>query len=419
MVRQDPLSITLDSRRLQRVGIACSLIFHTMAFAWAYLYVGRAAEQMVTRVLFVSPPPITKKSFELAKRPEISEVQLQMLMSAPQEQMPTVDVAEGADVSVLGADILSAVAPVAGAGGGGGVGRITGMISGSISGARPPQMSLQAVGAIQLAQVAKPAQQSVSMRTELLNVKNLDTGRYKATLIIDPADKRNVKGYFNMTLVKYNYQDPNRDAFQLAVPNLIQYVNEYTNLRASVVGQKIELSERDELLNAPFIYMTGYTNKVFLTGTEMQNLAEYLRQGGFLFVEDISPLPPNSLGTDPAGGGVRGTTFDQQMRALLKESLGAEAQFYRIPKDHPLFHSFYDFGDGPPRGGAAGGNVYDLEGIDIRGRLAVVFSDLNISWYWGAKEASGRERGLQFGVNLIVYALTQPGGLANIAQYGK
>ena len=67
--------------------------------------------------------------------------------------------------------------------------------------------------------------------------------------------------------------------------------------------------------------------------------------------------------------------------------------------------------------GATGGNVFDLEMLELRGRVAVVFSDLNLSWYWGDPMADARERGLQFGVNLIVFALTQPGGIANVSQF--
>ena len=71
-------------------------------------------------------------------------------------------------------------------------------------------------------------------------------------------------------------------------------------------------------------------------------------------------------------------------------------------------------------GGAPGGNVFDLEMLELRGRVVVVFSDLNISWYWGDNYADAeRERGLQFGVNLIVYALTQPGGIANVSQFSQ
>jgi len=30
-----------------------------------------------------------------------------------------------------------------------------------------------------------------------------------------------------------------------------------------------------------------------------------------------------------------------------------------------------------------GGNVLNLEMLQVRGRTVVIFSDLNISWYWG------------------------------------
>jgi hypothetical protein len=57
--------------------------------------------------------------------------------------------------------------------------------------------------------------------------------------------------------------------------------------------------------------------------------------------------------------------------------------------------------------GAHHGNVFALEGLELRGRLAVIFSDLNISYFWGNLYADGRDRSLQFGSNLIVFALTQ------------
>jgi hypothetical protein len=42
---------------------------------------GTTVEQQNLRVTFNPPPPILQKSFELAKRPEISEVQMEMLQS--------------------------------------------------------------------------------------------------------------------------------------------------------------------------------------------------------------------------------------------------------------------------------------------------------------------------------------------------
>ena len=58
-------------------------------------------------------------------------------------------------------------------------------------------------------------------------------------------------------------------------------------------------------------------------------------------------------------------------------------------------------------GGAPGGSVARLEMLTLRGRAAAIFSDLNISWYWGDAFAVSRDRGLQFGANLIVFAMAQ------------
>jgi len=371
---------------------------------------GRGAEKEMYHIRYVAPPPIMKKSFDLAKRPEISEVQMEYLASMAQPPTIREDVTALADISSLGADLLGAVTPT------------MRDFVGVYTGAKPAEMEFEPAEMVSLTEVATPVQEAVNLETELLSTEDLDTGRYKAIILQDPEDKRNLKGYFNMTLVKYNFQDPNRDTYPLAIPNLVQYLNDYTKLRARIEGQKIELSDR-ALFGAPFIYMTGYDAVVSLSETEIENLGEYLRNGGFLFVDDIAPdVDKNGnlgQGNEPnPQRGLKGTAFDQQMRAVLKQALGAEAKFVRIPKDHELFHAFYDFNDGPPMGGATGGNVYDLEGIYLRGRLAVVFSDLNLSWYWGQTgQVSGRERGLQFGVNLIAYALTQPGGIANISEY--
>jgi hypothetical protein len=412
---RDPLNILVDTKKWQATGTIASFVIHCLFFLWALVYVGKAAEKMVTHIRFVSPPPITKKSFELAKRPEISEVQMQMLLSMPQEEVPTIDVSTAVDVSTFGADLLSVVSPTAGVGGGGG-GKVTGLIAGSISGARPVQMSFQPVGAIQLTQVAKPVQQAMSLRTELLNVRNLDTGRYKATIIVDPKDKRNTQGYFKMTVIRYNYMDFNQDRFPTAPDELMRYMRDHTKINAHIEGTTIEFSDA-KLFEAPFIYMTGSTAVLSLSPVEIQNLGTYLRdRGGFLFAEDIVHSPSDKPGDTPIGAQV-GTPFDRQFKDVIKKALGSDAKWFKLPKDHPLFYSFYDFPSGPPSG-AQNGNVFDLEGIELRGRLAVVFSDLNISWFWSKEaESAGRERGLQFGVNLIVYALTLPGGIANVSQY--
>jgi hypothetical protein len=393
-------------RLLIMLAVSCTL--HYTSVEISRLLMGKGVSEEMHHIRFVAPPPIMKKSFDLAKRPEISEVQMEYLSSMTQPPEIREDLSSLSDISSMGADLLGAVAPT-----------LQDFV-GAYSGAKPTEMEFEAAEMVSLTEAATPVQEAVNLETELLSMDDLDTGRYKAIILQDPENKRNLKGFFNMTLVKYNFQDTNRDTYPMAIPNLIQYLNDYTSLSARIEGQKIELSDRG-LFGAPFIYMTGYDAVVSLSETEIENLGEYLRNGGFLFADDIAPNVDSNgnIGGEEANSqrGLKGTAFDQQMRAVLKRALGSEAKFQRISKGHELFHAFYDFNDGPPLGGATGGNVTDLEGIYIRGRLAVVFSDLNLSWYWGERDVSGRERGLQFGVNLIAYALTQPGGIANISEY--
>lgn len=388
-----------------------SVLLHGAAFYISAHLARRAAEEEMYHIRFVAPPPILKKSFELAKRPELSEVQMEFIL-AQAEAPQLANVVVATDVSALGADIMGAISPT------------MREVMGAYSGAKPSELRLETAQVVDVTGGSPTlTQEAINLKTELLSVKDLDIGRYKAIVIPDPTDKKNIRGFFKMTLVTYKFQDPDVDTYPMAIPNLIRYINDHTKLRASIEGTKIELSD-PKLFEAPFIYMTGYTAVMDLSETEIENLGEYLRNGGFLFCDDIAPqIPPSGSEKEWKPNpqrGLRGTAFDSQMRAVLKRALGAEAKFFRIPNDHPLFHSFYDFDDGPPLGGATGGNVNYLEGINIRGRLAVVFSDLNISWYWGdpcPEAQAGRERGLQFGVNLVVYALTQPGGIANISQY--
>ena len=48
---------------------------------------------------------------------------------------------------------------------------------------------------IELAETSAPVQEALSLRHELLNVGDLDIGRYQAILIHDPDNKRNIRGF--------------------------------------------------------------------------------------------------------------------------------------------------------------------------------------------------------------------------------
>ncbi len=104
---------------------------------------------------------------------------------------------------------------------------------------------------------------------------------------------------------------------------------------------------------------------------------------------------------------------------------GNDAKFLPIPNDHPVYHCFFDFDEGPPNGaelnlsrvvGASGGNkrsrtipkqVHYLEGITIDDRLVAIYSDKGYAIKWAAD--TNNEPQLKMGVNMVVFALTQEG----------
>ena len=395
---------TTGRRMRMNFALLLSVLAHGGVVAYSYYFgtVEVQEEQRLTR--FQAPPPILEKNFDLAKRPEISEVQMEMLASMAPPDLPT-DLSAMADVSAVGSDLLSAVLPGT-------------QTLGAFSGAKAEDLMFDEVEMVELTETAAPVQEALSLRHELLNVGDLDIGRYQAILIHDPENKKNIRGFFNMTVIDYDIADKNRDRFPTAAEELMRYMRDHTKINARIEGTTLEFSD-PRILDAPFLYMTGNDAVLQISDTEKKNLGDYLKAGGFLFAEEIRQSDAEN-GLDGKEAGVSGTPFDRQFKALMKEPLvlGSDgSKWQKVPKTHPLYYSFWDFPDGPPMGGAPGGNVFDLEMLELRGRVAVVFSDLNVSWYWGDPLADARERGLQFGVNMIVYALTQPGGIANVTEF--
>jgi len=388
-------------------SIVVSLVAHAAIVAYSYIFgVGEeVAEEKLIR--FQAPPPIMEKNFDLAKKPEISEVQMQMLAMLAPPDLPQ-DISAITDVSAVGSDLLGAVLPGA-------------ETLGAFSGAKAEELEFDQVELVELSESAAPVQEALSLTSELLNVGDLDIGRFQAVIIQDPENKQAIKGFFNMTVIDYDLANKSTDRFPTAVEELMRYMRDHTNIKARIAGTTVELSD-PSIMDAPYLYMTGGASVVMqISDTEKSNLGDYLRAGGFLYAEDIRQSDATD-GLTNKSAGVEGSPYDRQFKALVKDPkvLGSDGdKWQKIPKTHSLYYSFYDFPDGPPMGGAQGGNVFDLEMLELRGRVAVVFSDLNISWYWGDPLSDAKERGLQFGVNLIVFALTQPGGIANVSQFAQ
>ena len=209
-----------------------------------------------------------------------------------------------------------------------------------------------------------------------------------------------------------------------ALHALVNAMNEYTDIRTDIQGAYTFDSR--ELFNIPFIMIivNGQGGVFKITASESRNLGKYLISGGFAFIEDSYWL--------------EGGPSDRSLRAMQQEALAAQGlifkkdwDFEKLPNSHPVYHCYFDF-EGPPPGhdnictGAnqsrRGGAPYEyLEGITIKDRTVVIYSmkSLGTVWHRNIKESerhsydSSGIRQLQFGVNLIIFALTQEGSITN------
>ena len=263
---------------------------------------------------------------------------------------------------------------------------------------------------IEMISTREPEKQ-ISMKEEMISLEDLDTGQYKAMIIQDPTNKKSIRGFIYISTAWSVQLKPPND-LKRSVINLVTAVNRYTNINAKVDAH-LYLDSR-KIFDTPFVYVVA--DKAFeLTDIESKNFGEYLRNGGFAVLDNGTP-------------GFEFGQAEASLRQMLKDSLGADANFLPIPNEHPLYHCFYDFNDGPPQGdevkivltqrvpGSGGGSwamskpVLFLEGIWIDERLVAIYSDKGYARKWALK--SNNEPQLKMGVNFVVFALTQAGGIA-------
>lgn len=147
--------------------------------------------------------------------------------------------------------------------------------------------------------------------------------------------------------------------------------------------------DSDEVFQYPFAMMTGESDFNF-TIREREHLQRYLTRGGFL------------LASAGCSNSAWDTAFRREMRTLFPD-----AALVRLPMDHALFRTVYTI---EKLTTTSPGHEPYLEGLDLDGRLAVVYSshglnDTNNTE--GCCCCGGNEiaNSLQVNVNVLSYAL--------------
>ncbi len=295
----------------------------------------------------------------------------------------------------------------------------------------------------------------IDLALELMDVQALDTGRHRAMVVVDPKDRRKLKGFLYMSglyspsieraeyseqaeniQVRWYHQMPRQMVERRMLQGLADKMTATTQVHVEV-RDAVRLDD-PQLLQVPFVLLTVDTPFEF-TDSEAANLGTYLTGGGFLFADIVRFLWPNYSDDEldiPA------------VRSLIRASFQAvgyqewkDWKFTRLELTHPLYHCFYDV-NSLPRGMRDMNFVVDgqdypprtpdyLEGIVVGEQLVGVYSMRGYADFWAGigrelmdwSSANGvinhsilasAEEPLVYnlGVNLLVYALTREGSLA-------
>ena len=244
----------------------------------------------------------------------------------------------------------------------------------------------------------RTSEHKIDMGLEMLDVNDMDTGRYRAIIVQDATDKQAIKGFVKMAQVMSSRALAGGTSGYGTVTLRVKTIdrirdvlNEYTGLKAEFLG--FITFDDPRLIEVPVILPQGNPNE-----TEMANLAQYLMSGGFTF----NGIYEEAL--EKYGGLVRGKDFWSE----------------RLPEDHPVYTAFFDLSGGMPFGyspslgqGKSGVRTWNyLRGHYIKGRLASVTPGDTGGWGWENDERGGDStRQLQLAVNIIIYALTQEGSI--------
>ncbi len=290
----------------------------------------------------------------------------------------------------------------------------------------------------------------IDLALELMDVQALDTGRHRAMVVVDPKDRRKLKGFLYLSNVhspsiERAEQENNASEARRLYLNQTRQVTERRMLQGladkMVASTQVHVEVLDavalddpQLLQVPFVLLTTGAPFAF-TEVEAANLGAYLTSGGFLFADIVRVLRPNYSDEEldiPA------------VRSLIRASFQAvdyqewkDWQFKRLELTHPLYHCFYDVGslprgmrdmhfitaDQPPL------TPDYLEGIVVGEQLAGVYSMRGYADFWSGVAEQERDRWFNvdnspflfsaeeelvynLGVNIVVYALTREGSLA-------
>ena len=179
--------------------------------------------------------------------------------------------------------------------------------------------------------------------------------------------------------------------------NVLDSIVQYTSIPV-FKDEVVIAASSSELASFPFLFMTGH-KLVRFSAAERESLRAFADAGGLLFSDDCNHDV----------NGLYAKSFEQEMRAVFPD-----APLAPLPSSHPIYRSFFRF-NGPPQTSHElngwGDNVVHeyLKGVEVRNRLAVLYSNKDYGCEWDydwRNKRFLREDNTKFAVNVVVYAMS-------------
>lgn len=177
-----------------------------------------------------------------------------------------------------------------------------------------------------------------------------------------------------------------------SIPNLLKQADKRFKLPTQPEHIGIAIND-PEIFRYPMLYASGH-GQIRFKDNEIMSILTYLDNGGFLWIND-------SYG------------MEKYVRREVRR-LYPDREFVQLPKDHPIFHTVYDFKDGLPKIHEHDGKPPAAYAIFDKGRMKILY--LLESDVGDGLEDEGihkvdtpeiREMAMKMGLNILVYAMMQ------------
>jgi hypothetical protein len=197
-------------------------------------------------------------------------------------------------------------------------------------------------------------------------------------------------GAFSITRIQYEgggdwYSDPS------SIPNLLKFIESETKLKLNPEERRAKIG--DEIFTeSPYLYLTGHGNITF-SKDEAFTLRSHLKAGAFLHADD-------NYGMDKS--------FREQMKIVFPDK-----DWVELPPDHEIFKSYFSIENGLPKVHEHDNKRPQALALFDNEKMLVLYtyeSDLGDGWEDVEVHQDNekiRNKALQMGINIIIYALTR------------